>query len=193
MRDMSRIGPLPPTRLLLLLGCLVLAGPVRAQSLAEVARQEEARRKAITTPGKVYTNQDLRPAPPPAVPPPSATPAPDTSAVPAQKPPDGAEPAAPPAEGKRDETYWRQRLQTERDALDRARMFADALQSRINALTTDFVNRDDPAQRAVIASDRDAALAELERVKKEIEQRTKSIADIQEEGRKAGAPAGWLR
>ena len=37
------------------------------------------------------------------------------------------------------------------------------------------------------------ALAELERVTREIQQHTKAIADLQEEGRKAGAPAGWLR
>ena len=36
------------------------------------------------------------------------------------------------------------------------------MQTRINALTTDFVNRDDPAQRAVIEHDRQKALAELD-------------------------------
>ena len=60
-------------------------------------------------------------------------------------------------------------------------------------MTTDFAGRDDPAQRAKIGSDREKALAELDRVKKEIQDNTKAIADIQEEGRKAGAPAGWLR
>ncbi len=82
---------------------------------------------------------------------------------------------------------------------DRARplhaqqIFADSLQSRINALTTDFVNRDDPAQRAKIEDDRKAALAELERVKKEMDDTTKAIAAIEEEARRAGVPAGWLR
>ena len=57
----------------------------------------------------------------------------------------------------------------------------------------DFAGRDDPAQRAQIGSDREKALAELDRVKKEIQDNTKAIADIQEEGRKAGVPAGWLR
>src|ERR1700686_1227727 len=33
--------------------------PLRAQSLADVARQEEARRKEIRQPAKVYTNKDL--------------------------------------------------------------------------------------------------------------------------------------
>jgi len=82
---------------------------------------------------------------------------------------------------------------TARDALARAQTFAEALQSRINALTTDFVNRDDPSQRDVIATERQKALAELERVKQEIGQQQKAIAAIQDEARRAGVPAGWVR
>jgi len=93
----------------------------------------------------------------------------------------------------KDEAYWRTRLQTEREALSRAQMFSDALQSRINGLTTDFTARDDPAARAAIGADRQKSLDELARVKKEIEQHTKAIADIQEEARRSGAPAGWVR
>ena len=79
------------------------------------------------------------------------------------------------------------------DEQQRDKMFADSLQSRINALTTDFVNRDDPYQRAQIGKDRDAAVKELDRVKKAIVDRTKAIGDLEEEARRAGAPAGWLR
>jgi len=69
----------------------------------------------------------------------------------------------------------------------------DSLQSRINALTTDFVNRDDPAQRAKIEGDRKAALAELERVKQELNDQQKAITAIEDEARRAGVPVGWLR
>ena len=70
---------------------------------------------------------------------------------------------------------------------------ADSLQTRINSLTTDFVNRDDPAQKAKLESDRKAAVAELERVKKEIDGHNKAITAIEDEARRAGVPAGWLR
>ena len=100
---------------------------------------------------------------------------------------------APVTDPKKDEAAWKQRLAGERDALQRAQTFAEALQSRINALSTDFVNRDDPAQRSLVAADREKALAELERVRQEIQQHTKAIAEIQDAGRKAGVPAGWLR
>ena len=78
-------------------------------------------------------------------------------------------------------------------ALERSRLFSESLQSRINALTTEFVNRDDPAQRAKIEGDRKAALAELDRVKKEMETQQKEIAAIEDEARRAGVPSGWLR
>jgi hypothetical protein len=180
---------------------VLVAATASAQSLADVARREAARRKTITTPGKVYTNDSLH-AEPAAASHAAAKPATD-GAAPVQ-PPSGSDAAAPdqkppdqkPADQKdaqKDEAYWRQRLSAERDGLDRAQTFADALQSRINALSTDFVNRDDPAQRAVIAADRQKAVAELERVKQEIQQHTRAIGDIQEQGRRAGVPAGWLR
>ena len=44
-----------------------------------------------------------------------------------------------------------------------------------------------------MAAELQKSLDELERVKKELQQHTKALADIQEEGRKAGVPAGWLR
>jgi hypothetical protein len=93
----------------------------------------------------------------------------------------------------KDEAQWRARIQVERDALARAESFAEALQSRINALSMDFVNRDDPAQRNVIAGDRQKALTELERVTKEVAEHTKAIAGIQDEARRAGVPSGWVR
>ena len=80
-----------------------------------------------------------------------------------------------------------------RAALERSRIFAEALQSRINALSTDFVNRDDPAQRAQLELERQRSVAELERVKREMGEQTKAIAAIEEEARKAGVPPGWLR
>ena len=93
----------------------------------------------------------------------------------------------------KNEAYWKKRIQAQRDELARAEMFADALQTRINVLSADFVARDDPAQRAVIATDRQKALAELDRVKQEIVQHTKTIAGIQDEARRANVPPGWLR
>jgi hypothetical protein len=180
-------------RLHVVLAAAMLALPLasEAQSLADIARAEEARRKSITKPGKVYTNVDLR-ADITATP--STNESPSTPTAPTEVPslnlPGGkAAPLAP----EKDQAYWSARINAARQALDRSRIFADALQSRINALTTDFTNRDDPAQRAQLELERQRALAELDRVKKEIAVQTKAIADIEDEARRAGVPPGWLR
>ena len=55
------------------------------------------------------------------------------------------------------------------------------------------MNTDDPAKRSVVERDRQRALGEIERLKKEVAEQTKAIAGIEEEARRAGVPAGWLR
>jgi hypothetical protein len=168
---------------------VVFSGPrVLAQnpSLAELARKEEERRKAQKTPVKLLTNKDLPPAP--------AQPAVPQPARPAATP-ETPEPTAPEAkpEDERTEEWWRARMADAREKLRQNEMFAEALQSRVDALRRDFLNRDNPVQRARVGEDREKALAELNRVKGEIEKGKKEIADIEEEARKAGVPPGWLR
>lgn len=174
-----------------------LAGPVLAAvqttpSLVELARQEAARRKAIKGVGKVYTDKDVKRA---GRAPEAAAPSP-FSALPPPVPAPVAQPEKPQPEkpdSKKDETWWKTRMNQARDDLRRNDVFAEALQSRINALTGDFVNRDDPYQRAKIGDDRQKAIVELDRVKAEIERSKKQIADIEEEARQAGVPPGWIR
>ena len=168
----------------------VMAATASAQSLGEMAKKEADRRKAIKSSGKVLTGDSIRsvPAPSPATVPPPAPAAGGAGAGAA-----ATEKPKPEVDRKAQELAWRQRIQGARDSLQRSQMFAEALQSRINGLTADFTARDDPAQRAVVANDRQKALAELDRVKNDIVQQTKAIADIQEEARRAGVPPGWLR
>ena len=185
---------IPSTAVALLLWSAA-AATAQSQSLGDLARQEAERRKAIKTSGKVYTNLTLRPEAQPATPVVAQPGQAPQSAPAAEAEPDSPAPAAalkPEDDPKRQE-YWQKRLATERDGLARAESFALALQSRINALSTDFVNRDDPAQRAVVGADRDKAVADLARVNQEILQHQKAIAGIQEDGRRAGVPAGWVR
>lgn len=164
------------------------AGVALAQSpsLAELAQKEQERRKALkATAAKVYSDKDLpKPATPPVA---SAVPSTPTVVPPEPKPAEQK-----PVEQK-DEAWWRGRIAQAKEAQRRAEAFAEALQSRINALATDMVNRDDPYQRAKISDDRQKALAELQRVTNEIEQAKKDIADIEEEARRANVPPGWLR
>ena len=184
-----------------LIGALPAA--TSAQSLADVARAEQARRKEQPTSAKVYTNDsvktDITPstvaagsavAASDAVPAPAAAPeaAPGGAPVPAP-----ADAAAPASGERRDQAYWTGRMTAAREQLERSRTFADALLTRINTLTADFLNRDDPAQQRVIGQNRTKAVAELDRVQREIASHTTAITAIEDEARKAGVPPGWLR
>jgi hypothetical protein len=185
----------------------VLSVSAAAQSLATVAQQQEdARQKAAadakkdsgkgTSAHKVYTNKDLKGSPAPAADPAPAA-APKTAAADAA--PDSGKAAATldkSARGKpevKDEAWWRKQLQMLHLDLDRDHMLADALQSRVNALTTEFTTKDDPAQQAKIGIERQKALAELDRMQKAATADAKAIADLEEEARRAGVPPGWLR
>jgi type IV secretory pathway VirB10-like protein len=169
---------------------LVFAASAGAQSLADVARREDARRKQVRKPSRVLTNKDLKPSETPSLPPPPAdakAPAKTEAAAP-------AEPEVTDEEKRqKDEQAWRQRMTDSRQALERSQMYLDALQSKVNALWADFTARDDPAQRGKIQTERQKALAEFDRVKSEIEANKKAVDDLEEEARRAGVPAGWLR
>ena len=184
---------------------LVTALPAFAQSpLADAARREAARRKGVQAPSiPVYTNEDLARLPPRAVvgPPrlPSTTEVTTIGAVGTPATPPIAAATGQPAAGAaaapapRDEKYWRERIGAVRTNISRAEIFAESLESRINALSADFVNRDDPAQRQKIFEQRERALQELNRVKEEIVSLQKQIAEIEDEARRLNVPAGWLR
>ncbi|HTI38417.1 MAG TPA: hypothetical protein VL484_12690 [Vicinamibacterales bacterium] len=169
-------------------------------SLADIARREAARRKALAASGqraRLLTNGDVKKWEPPA-----DTASPDTTPVvgEAGKAADAAAGAGRPTDSSKDATdeakgeeYWHSRVSAAREELRRNQAFAEALQSRINALSAEFSAKDDPAARALVADDRQKAIAELDRLTKQIADNQKAIADIEEDARRAGVPAGWIR
>jgi DNA repair exonuclease SbcCD ATPase subunit len=178
---------------------LLLAASVQlvdAQSLGEIARMEEARRKAISD-AKVYTNDDLPAVPDPAPAAAGAPQQPAADAEPASSPEDAQSEAAASTDSSdaapRDQAYWSGRMTDLEAALQRTSTLLQALQSRINALTADFAGRDDPAQRAVLAEERQRAVEEFDRLTKQLESDREAIRDLQEEARRASVPPGWLR
>lgn len=184
---------------LIALGLSVAAGqvPLRGQSLAELAKKEEERRKSVPPPAKIYTNKDLTavsgsstPAPAPVPTPSADAPA---AAAPAEAAPDAANAKDAPSGQAKGQAYWAGRHKTLQEKVDRDQTYAEAIQTRVNSLTADFVNRDDPAQRSVIERERQKATAELARLQQEIVKGKKAIVDFEEEARRAGVPPGWLR
>jgi hypothetical protein len=195
-------------------------GTAAAQSLADVARQENNRRQGVQDGGKTYTNQDLKPVrqapepadqtgPAPAADPSGANASPadadaKSASASAADQNNGAQADRADASDKdrdkdkgdsdeKDQAHWSKRMAELRERLQRDQTYLDALQSRIDALTRDFVDRDDPAQRNQIAADRQRAVDELDRLRKAVEADRRAIPELEEEARRAGVPAGWLR
>lgn len=174
------------------------AASVLGQSLGDVSRKEEARRKDVKQPSKVYTNKDLGgvvagPEPPPPADPSKPSTASTTAERDSEKDKSSKATDQSASGEKKDQAYWSGRMKGLTEQLQHDETFAEALQSRVNGLTADFSARDDPAQRAVIGKDRQKALDELARLKKAIESDKKAVADLEEEARRAGVPPGWLR
>jgi hypothetical protein len=189
-----------------ILGLLAVPVAAIAQSsqppLAEIARKEAERRKTAKKEATiVITDKNL----PESARRPASTVVPADANQPAhageQKPASaggtaaaGAAPAAPAApSGDQGEALWRGRITQAREALRRNEVFLQALQTRVNALATDYYGRDDPYQKMKLAGEREQAIQEMEKVKADIEASKKQVADIEEDARRAGVPPGWLR
>lgn len=164
-----------------------------AVSLADASHKEALRRQFLPKSSRSLTNQDL---PPPRTELPAAT----AAAEPPDTPPGAAAanpPGEPPAEKdkieKHDEAWWRDRMTAARDAVSRDEGLVEAMQSRVNALTTDWTNRDDPAQKAILFDQRQRALSELDRLNKQVVADRKAIDGIVDEARRQGVPPGWIR
>jgi hypothetical protein len=195
------VRPIATVSFLLIVACIGPAvRPVPAQSLADVARKEEARRKTIPEAAKVYTNKDLNvqagdSAPPPVVAPAKAG-VPSPAVAPAKAgapPPDAEKDAKDTKEPTKDQAYWSGRLKKLQDQVQLDEVSFQATQASINSLTADFVTHADPAQRMAIESDRQKALAEFSKLKQSITNGKQSLIDLEEEARRAGVPPGWVR
>ena len=162
----------------------------RGQSLGDVARKEEERRKDVKAPAKVYTNKDL------------GAPIQGGSASDGKtgaSSPEASKEAAKAGDDKakdgavKDQAYWAKRKKDLQDRLERSKTQVDAMQTRINTLTADFASHDDPIQRSAIERDRQRAVDELGHLQQDIKDTQKALTDLDEEARKAGVPPGWLR
>ena len=170
---------------------LAFQAGMSAQSLADVAKAEEARRKTVKAASKVYTNEDLGGTSPTGAAPSQAAASTGSSAKPGDA-------AAKPEEKKavdptKTEKYWKDRAAEIQQSLARSKVLLDALQSQVGGMNAEFLSMDDPGHRDLLQARMQRATGELQRVQQDIEKQTKAAADLQEEARKSGVPAGWLR
>ena len=170
------------TLVVLTLSTAVLAGSALAQSLAEVAEKEKQRRSEVKGATKVISERELQSGR-------RVTPLPSDSAATASSQGGGevaSDEAAIGEEPEVDETttreYWQNRVTA---AQEKTAALEEKLQSPESdwggGMRTDVnpVGQRNLSQRQEIESQLAAARAEL--------------AQIQDEARRAGVPAGWVR
>ena len=167
---------------------LTLGARASAQSLADVAKAEEARRKTIKPGAKIYTNEDLGGALPA-----SAAPADAASASNAAKPADAKPEDQKTVDPTKTEKYWKDRASAIQETLKRLKLVQDALQTQVSGLNAEYLSMDDPGHRGLLEARMHRATLELQRVQEDIDKQTKAAADLREEARKSDIPAGWVR
>jgi hypothetical protein len=160
-----------------------------AQSLADVARKEETRRKNIKAPAKVYTDADVEKFAPVTA---SAQQA-ATTVTPLDA--NGA-----PIQGNAtadglpvDEAGWRARMQNARDGLDRDKLLLSALEQQAMraAMRKTAAGGGEASEDG--GGDVTARAAEIKRLKAQMDANSAVLANAEEDARRAGVPPGWVR
>ena len=153
-----------------------------AQTIADIARQERAKRQASQK-GPVITNATLPEGIPPS--PPIAPAAPVTS-------PATATTDKEKESGVRDEKWWRGEFQKARAEVGKSENRVTVAELALNSANRDFLTRAyDPDGRGPKAISK--ATTELNDAKKQLEKDRAKVSQLEEDLRRAGAPAGWAR
>jgi len=131
---------------------------------------------------KVFTNEDF----------PTHSPAPAADATPETKKPEAnTKPVDAPAAGKINEQYWRgeaSKLRKQMAALDQ---YIETVKAEIKkAGSAGFDPQSGLQQNKIYIVDRESELKDLEKLKEGLQKR---MEQLEEQGRKAGAPPAWFR
>jgi hypothetical protein len=163
--------------------------------VADAARKAREQKKNAAQPKKVFTNDDVAPAPPPAPPAtaPTSTDAKDGDANAAKKPSasgDAKDDKAP----DNSEAGWRKRFADQRAKISQAEQELDILQREAQKLQTQYYS--DP-QKALAEqytrkdiTDQDA---KFQAKKDEIAKLKQGLSDLEDQLRAAGGDSGWAR
>ncbi len=89
-----------------------------------------------------------------------------------------------------DEAGWRARLQSARDGIDRDRLLLSALEQQARSAARQAGT---PDGAEPVADDASPRAAEIKRLKAEMDAFRATLANAEEDARKAGVPPGWVR
>jgi hypothetical protein len=182
---------------------LLLAGAAaQAQSLADVARQEQERRKTIAEPARVYTEADVQknaPLTTAAARPQAASPAASGDAATPPASADGGKAADAAAAGAkdqappRDEAAWRGKLDQARDDLARSRRLLSAMEQQLVSLGIQSASAQITGQKGPDESRQQESAREVERLRADVQKYSEALSKLEGDARASGIPPGWVR
>jgi hypothetical protein len=160
--------------------------------VADAARKAREQKKNAAQPKKVFTNDDVAPAPAPAPPAAAPTDAKDGDAN--AKKTDAAADAKGDKAPDNSEAGWRKRFAEQRAKISRAEQELDVLQREAQKLQTQYYS--DP-QKALAEqytrkdiTDQDA---KIQAKKDEIAKLKQGVSDLEDQLRASGGDSGWAR
>ena len=186
---------------------ILCATAVYGQSVADLARQNRARKPPQS--GRVYTNDDVRtlPSSTPIASAPAAPSGPEakkpegqgqgaaTPAAQGQQPGQAAAASQPPAKTEAElEKEYREKFAKLREAQALEEKKLDIMQRELNLMQNQFyTNPQDTMTQELTRGNINQRMKDLETQKAAAEKAKQAVADLEEELRKKGLPAGWAR
>jgi hypothetical protein len=159
---------------------LVTHEAASAQSLADLAKKEAERRKAVAAPAKVITDKDI--APIQAATPKQAEPKPSTATTPTQ-------PATAQPDG---EGVWKERMRVLQLRLDKQITEGNSIADNVDSLS-DVLDGARGVAGVPVTEELLRNTTALRMASAAAENTRREIANLREEARRAGVPPGWLR
>ena len=170
------------------------AQPSTGDPVADAARKARAEQKSAPKPKKVFTNDDIPSALPPAPPAPAAIDTANKNAPKQQADELAAKKAPDPADDPKNEAYWQKRAKKLRDKLATAEQELDVMQRELNKDEVQYYPDPQKAlQQQYNRSDINEKTAKVAAKKGEIDSLKQQVADLEDAVRKAGGDPGWVR
>jgi hypothetical protein len=168
------------------------AVPCRAQSLADVARQERSKRQIKKAPSKVFTNEDLLQYEAS-----QESPSQQAEATPPESSAPAARPESPSVNGT-EERAWSKRFINAKAKLQEVKNQGEALAAKLNDLNLKLMRANPEASQSDVFDREHLYLPLIAQTKEKIEQNKTDTAtaeheleDLRDELRKSGQPASW--
>jgi len=159
------------------------AGPAAQDSLAEAARKAREQKKETPKTAKTFTNDNLPTEG-------GISTVGDKAATPSN------EATATPAGGQTatDEKTWRSKFASLRHKLEQDQAHLDVMQRELGQLNVQFYS--DPTktmQQELTRTDINNKVADIDKMKSQIEADQQAISDAEDDLRKSGGDPGWAR